>query len=1157
MAGQAPASGRAKSLFSSICCNIAKKDQQPNTGQIQVLDLPVNLVQLDWAVLSGVQVPIYDGRHFMNAFFKGNAKDALQKYCLDSEACQLPGHHDRTGLATQFTKSPEFCTHCSEDMEEDHLIFCIIKKWRLITRLDSVMSHAVNFILVITEAEFPSMIKWDIMASRLWNHKFPVFTSRTPAFYDSRQFLVNFLDHGVSLNNERNLHNDSFIKSISFKLLNAWRKAGVAVQLTSLDASGTHRVRPFIWCQTAYLEMKPWDSEKALITQMAQFILKKAKEMGVSSEVGDIGSDLLTEQTEDPNERGSHVKVSLHQSDKHPENQRIHLPSTEAVDDVNAIPSTSLHKGIEKTKETQHESNSLDNDQASLYLTPEEVPLVDIGKRKRKCPKETPSISTASLSNPKVAHSSPPKADSISPITSVVTTSVETVITTSPIMHCSASVPSASNENISYDEGSKDSIAQGTTLSLKVTQNPANVTNPPVTSEPEGPFPLSQLSPPKSPRRTRSKSAKLNMDDGKETYTEISSVPRTSLNPSTTRFTPLFPIDGFESKEANLSFKVDKANEDVPQNQGDDSSMKSTVSTPIKTTSPIQTPSSTPMQTPQSTPMKTAPITPTKSSLSEDKSLTTLNKSDTQNLPSPDFLSRTSHERQAMDLTLDEDPLGLATEGLQQSMPTEQHQDRTQKGLGSIALLKTKESQPLSTSESTPNSSFFTADSSPISQGGLSAYLSEVETSSSSPLLPFTLNRPDVSAPKTKSEATSEGNLNCSDVAVRQLDELSSEDFMSRIASETGAPSTAPSAYRSPPKAIPSSCSSSPSSSTSEIRLDDEAMRIQRLSSQSSVPTDPEAERLHALFVTSGGGFGHSSPPTGSQTTSAADQSEAKRLSKLASLNASFNLGDSNGDDENFGDDRFETISQMDFAGVTSFYAIKSKGSPKRSPRRSSPGSLASMRSSSPEETLEDEEEDRRRILSGGKILKDITPRRPLREPLERSANSSTVGTEGSPPFGSISLSSIHPQTSQGFLSPMKTTPVTRKQMTRRHLLPSQVELSQALRYLQGKTQNSALAEEKNEGNDSFEDRDTGDGDGEESLVRNYPEMTEITFGDSDEMTKGSEDTTDGDLPSMAEEGVSQVRGVSEVTALEDEELLVIEEVVEEEIVDTTDGSCY
>ena len=133
--------------------------------------------------------------------------------------------------------------------------------------------------------------------------------------------------------------------------------------------------------------------------------------------------------------------------------------------------------------------------------------------------------------------------------------------------------------------------------------------------------------------------------------------------------------------------------------------------------------------------------------------------------------------------------------------------------------------------------------------------------------------------------------------------------------------------------------------------------------------------------------------PTRSQSTEEEDNggpaSESEdKISTVADLNFTFNLEDSTNKDtdendhdgnEEDKDDSFETISQMELAGVSSFYAIRTKGSPKRSPKKSPRGGEPP----SPGESTQARED---------RLLRGITPRRPIREPLEVS----TLGSSSS-----------------------------------------------------------------------------------------------------------------------------------------------------------------
>ena len=132
----------------------------------------------------------------------------------------------------------------------------------------------------------PNILSHALITDRLFNDRFPVFARRGKDFYDSTQFLVHFLDHACIANDDRNLHADPGVKSVVFKLLNAWKHAGVAVQMTAMDdQSGMKRVRPFIWCPTSYMEVKPYATEKELVMQMGRHIYKLAKPRFAESSV--------------------------------------------------------------------------------------------------------------------------------------------------------------------------------------------------------------------------------------------------------------------------------------------------------------------------------------------------------------------------------------------------------------------------------------------------------------------------------------------------------------------------------------------------------------------------------------------------------------------------------------------------------------------------------------------------------------------------------------------------------------------------------------------------------------------------------------------------------------------------------------------------------
>ena len=115
---------RGSSFLSNIVQNISNKERQPKEGLIQILDIPSNLSQIQLENLTGVHVPVYDGKHFCHAFFKKRAKTALKNFL---ERCFLPSSQPSTGdKAKAFSKSPEFSTVTPLDVEEDFVLFCNI-----------------------------------------------------------------------------------------------------------------------------------------------------------------------------------------------------------------------------------------------------------------------------------------------------------------------------------------------------------------------------------------------------------------------------------------------------------------------------------------------------------------------------------------------------------------------------------------------------------------------------------------------------------------------------------------------------------------------------------------------------------------------------------------------------------------------------------------------------------------------------------------------------------------------------------------------------------------------------------------------------------------------------------------------------------------------
>jgi hypothetical protein len=125
--------------------------------------------------------------------------------------------------------------------------------------------------------EMMNTITPELFSNKLPNLKFSSFERHDVEFYNSNKFLYNYLQYQCLIGNEKNLHCESSIKGTSFKLLNAWKQVGIAVQMLSMDEIGAKRVKPFIWCPVTYIELVPSSTMKDLAMQMGQHILKKAE----------------------------------------------------------------------------------------------------------------------------------------------------------------------------------------------------------------------------------------------------------------------------------------------------------------------------------------------------------------------------------------------------------------------------------------------------------------------------------------------------------------------------------------------------------------------------------------------------------------------------------------------------------------------------------------------------------------------------------------------------------------------------------------------------------------------------------------------------------------------------------------------------------------
>ena len=102
---------------------------QPKEGLVQILDIPANLLQLDFDAISGLQLPIYDGVYFCHAFFKKSAKADLKLFLqANYPASSIDSAPWRSKpRAKGFEKSKEFSTDCPDEMEEDFVLFCNVK----------------------------------------------------------------------------------------------------------------------------------------------------------------------------------------------------------------------------------------------------------------------------------------------------------------------------------------------------------------------------------------------------------------------------------------------------------------------------------------------------------------------------------------------------------------------------------------------------------------------------------------------------------------------------------------------------------------------------------------------------------------------------------------------------------------------------------------------------------------------------------------------------------------------------------------------------------------------------------------------------------------------------------------------------------------------